>query len=173
MTLPADRTKSPQIQPVARDRLGLAKPWRLLILRLHFYAGIFVAPFLAVAALTGLAYVFSPQLESLLYAEQLHTESGGRTALPVSEQVAAARAVHPEGAVAEIVPAASATDTTRVVFKDPEIEDDRQRTVFVDPYTASVRGTLVTWFGYTPVRAWLDDTHRNLQMGSVGSTTAK
>lgn len=32
---------------------------RPLALRLHFYAGVLVAPFLVVACLTGLAYVFS------------------------------------------------------------------------------------------------------------------
>lgn len=31
-------------------------PFGALLLRLHFYAGILVAPFLVVAALTGLAY---------------------------------------------------------------------------------------------------------------------
>jgi hypothetical protein len=34
-----------------------------LVLRLHFYAGVLVAPFLVVAALTGLAFVFTPQLD--------------------------------------------------------------------------------------------------------------
>ncbi|MDT5043015.1 MAG: hypothetical protein QOE51_4000 [Actinoplanes sp.] len=34
-----------------------------LLLRLHFYAGVLVAPFLIVAALTGLAYTLTPQLD--------------------------------------------------------------------------------------------------------------
>lgn len=184
MTLPADRTDDPievdssaelfdgtggRVAGASIERSRQSNsPWRRLILRLHFYAGVFIAPFLAVAALTGLAYVFSPQLDSIIYSDELHVDPAGRTALPVSEQVAAAQAAHPEDAVAEIVPADTAEDTTQIVFDVPELTDDRQRTVYVDPYTAEIRGELNTWVGYTPVRAWLDDTHRNLQLGDWG-----
>ncbi|WP_164842297.1 PepSY-associated TM helix domain-containing protein [Actinoplanes sp. LAM7112] len=45
--------------PVTGERANRsAKSFGPLLLRMHFYAGILVAPFLLVAALTGLAYVF-------------------------------------------------------------------------------------------------------------------
>ncbi|GFJ81535.1 hypothetical protein Phou_057150 [Phytohabitans houttuyneae] len=31
-----------------------------------------------------------------------------------------------------------------------------------------MRGTLTTWYGETPLQTWLDDLHRNLQLGDVG-----
>ncbi|MFC6021955.1 PepSY-associated TM helix domain-containing protein [Plantactinospora solaniradicis] len=138
-----------------------------LITRLHFYAGILVAPFLAVAALTGLAFVFTPQLDSLVYRDELRVAQVGDRANPVSAQVAAAVAAHPDGTLAAVLPAAAPDATTRVVFTMPEL-GERQHTVYVDPYTLRIRGTLVTWFGETPLMTWVDDLHRNLHLGAVG-----
>ncbi|MFD1654818.1 PepSY domain-containing protein, partial [Pseudonocardia alaniniphila] len=44
---------------------------RPLVLRLHFYVGLFVGPFLLVAAVTGLAYTVTPQLEQLVHHQEL------------------------------------------------------------------------------------------------------
>ncbi|MFB6392357.1 PepSY-associated TM helix domain-containing protein [Polymorphospora lycopeni] len=137
-----------------------------LLLRLHFYAGVLVAPFLVLAAVTGLAYTVTPQLDPIVYGTELRADPAGRTALPVSEQVAAARAAHPEGTLSYVAPGAGGT-TTQVVFTSPELGED-QHSVYVDPYTAQVKGQLTTWFGYTPVRTWIDDLHRNLHLGTVG-----
>ncbi|MGI5212828.1 PepSY-associated TM helix domain-containing protein [Plantactinospora sp. CA-290183] len=138
-----------------------------LLTRLHFYAGILVAPFLAVAALTGLAFVSTPQLDSLVYADQLRVAQVGDRPEPLSAQVAAAVAAHPDGTVTAVLPATEPEATTRVVFSLPEL-GEKQHTVYVDPYTLRVRGTLVTWFGSTPLTTWLDDLHRNLHLGAVG-----
>lgn len=37
------------------------------IWRWHFYAGLFAAPFLILLSLTGIVYLFKPQLDNLLY----------------------------------------------------------------------------------------------------------
>ena len=53
-----------QLDPTATDdtasrrRRGL----RPLLLRLHFYAGIFIGPFILVAAVTGRLYALIPQI---------------------------------------------------------------------------------------------------------------
>lgn len=152
----------PRARPQARPRsIGP------LVLRLHFYAGILVAPFLVVAALTGLAFVFTPQLDRLVYAHELRVDIGAQPARPLGEQVAAARTAHPDGTFAAVIPPVEATDTTRVVFDMPDLGEE-QHTVYVDPYTNDVRGTLTTWYGETPLQTWLDDLHRNLQLGDVG-----
>src|SRR5438045_3682366 len=77
---------------------GRPAPFRPLVLRLHFYAGVLVAPFLLVAAVTGLLYAGSFQAEKILYAHET-TVPAGRSKLPVSQQVTAARKAHPEGTV--------------------------------------------------------------------------
>ncbi|GAA1891531.1 PepSY domain-containing protein [Asanoa iriomotensis] len=137
-----------------------------LVLRLHFYAGVLVAPFLVVAALTGLAFVFSPQLDRIVYAHELRVDPGG-AARPLAEQVAAAVRAHPDGSVGTVIPPVAPTDPTKVVFNLPEL-GEKQHTVYVDPYTNELRGTLTTWFGSTPLQTWLDDLHRNLHLGVVG-----
>ncbi|GIG92272.1 PepSY-associated TM helix domain-containing protein [Plantactinospora endophytica] len=140
--------------------------WGPLLLRLHFYAGVLVAPFLVVAALTGLAYTITPQLDAMVYGTELRAESDGRSARPVSEQVAAAVAAHPEGTLATVTPGEQGK-TTEVVFDMPDL-GEKQHTVYVDPYTGQVKGQLTTWFGSTPLQTWLDDLHRNLHLGAVG-----
>ncbi|MCW6003432.1 PepSY domain-containing protein [Micromonospora sp. CPCC 205371] len=138
-----------------------------LVLRLHFYAGVLVAPFLVVAAVTGLLFVFTPQLDRIVYADQLRVDRVAGQARPLAEQVTAARAAHPSGELATVIPPVEATDTTKVVFSLPEL-GEKQHTVYVDPYTNEVTGTLTTWYGETPLMTWLDDLHRNLHLGDVG-----
>ncbi|MEU8610741.1 PepSY-associated TM helix domain-containing protein [Actinoplanes sp. NPDC048791] len=138
-----------------------------LLLRLHFYAGVLVAPFLLVAAVTGLLYTITPQLDASLYRDQLTAASAGDgPALPLADQIAAARAAHPAGTLSAVQPG-TGDATTRVVFSQPEL-GEKQHTVHVDPGTGRVQGTLTTWYGSTPVTTWLDDLHRNLHLGAAG-----
>ncbi|MFG1893305.1 PepSY-associated TM helix domain-containing protein [Micromonospora zamorensis] len=141
-------------------------PFGALLLRLHFYAGILVAPFLVVAALTGLAYTTTPQLDSILYGDQLTVTQVGDRQLPLAEQVGAARNAHPTGSITAVQPG-DGDRTTKVVFSLPEL-GEKQHTVYVNPYTAESQGQLTTWFGSTPAATWLDDLHRHLHLGTVG-----
>ncbi|GAA0537562.1 PepSY domain-containing protein [Saccharopolyspora thermophila] len=142
---------------------------RPLVLRLHFYAGIFVGPFLALAALTGLLYAFTPQLEQALYDRELHVPAGP-VSHPLSVQVDAARAALPGAEVKSVRPALSPTDTTQVVFTAADLPDSYYRTAFVDPHTAEVRGVLETYGSSQalPLRTWIDQLHRGLHLGEPG-----
>ncbi len=140
--------------------------WRPLLVRLHFYAGVLVGPFLIVAAVTGALYALAPSIERVVYRDLLSVEA--RPAIPLDEQVRAARTAHPDLAVAAVRPAASDGETTRVSFTDPSLPQDHSRTAFVDPGTGLVRGEQVTWLGYLPVSTWLDGLHRHLQLGEPG-----
>ncbi|WP_103759859.1 MULTISPECIES: PepSY domain-containing protein [Streptomyces] len=162
--------RPPGQRPEELEAPAAGRSWagvRALLVRLHFYAGVFVAPFLVVAALTGLAYTVTPQLDHLVYGDQLRVEHVGDEPRPLAEQIAAARAAQPEGVLASVITPAQPEDTTRVVLTVPEL-GEKQRTVYVDPYTAEVQGELTTWFGSTPLTTWLDDLHRNLHLGEVG-----
>lgn len=141
--------------------------WRPFVVRLHFYAGVLVAPFLLVAAVTGGLYALAPSMERVVYRDILSVEAQG-PALPLGEQVARARAVHPDLAVTTVRPAAAPGDTTRVSFHDPALEEERSRTVFVDPGSGDVLGEEVTWLGYLPLSTWLDGLHRHLNLGEPG-----
>ncbi|MFC8851293.1 MULTISPECIES: PepSY-associated TM helix domain-containing protein [unclassified Micromonospora] len=94
------------------------------------------------------------------------TAAPGGPPKSLAEQVTAARATHPEGTVAAVLPGTDGA-TTRVVSAQPDL-GDRQHTVYVDPHTAAVKGQLTTWFDSTPATTWLDDLHRNLHLGDLG-----
>ncbi|MGW7612939.1 PepSY-associated TM helix domain-containing protein [Streptomyces sp. NPDC054766] len=162
-----DATPRPAAPAPVRSVRSVLRP---LILRLHFYAGVLVAPFLLVAATTGLLYAASFQAEKIVYAHEL-TVPVGDHGLPLSEQVAAARTAHPEGTVSAVRPSPEAGATTRVLLSGvPGVDPDRTLAVFVDPYTAKVRGSLEQYgsTGALPLRTWLDGLHGNLRLGESG-----
>ncbi|WP_338146297.1 PepSY domain-containing protein, partial [Streptomyces boncukensis] len=137
------------------------------LLRLHFYAGIVIGPFLLVAAVTGLLYTATPQLEQALYQHELKvTPDGPRDSL--ASQVAAAKRAVPDGTPVSVTVGAQDDDSTRVVFEQPGLREGYTRTAFVDPYSHEVLGTLETYDQWLPVRAWFDDLHRNLHLGDLG-----
>ncbi|MHA5049024.1 PepSY-associated TM helix domain-containing protein [Streptomyces sp. SD15] len=143
---------------------------RPLVLRLHFYAGVFVAPFLLVAATTGFLYAASFQAEKIVYAHEL-TVPVGDEKLPLSQQVAAARKAHPEGTVSSVRPSPESDATTRVLLSGVQgVDDTHTLAVFVDPYTAKVRGALEQYgsTGALPLRTWIDEFHRDLHLGENG-----
>ncbi|WP_344855758.1 PepSY domain-containing protein [Amycolatopsis ultiminotia] len=164
--MPAALAEPAAPRPVAGTGWGAIRP---LLLRLHFYAGVFVGPFLLIAALTGIAYVWTPQLEQAVYADELHVPAAAG-ALALDRQVAIARAEVPDGAVTGVRPGPTATDTTQVVFTRPGLAPSYYYTVFVDPHTGAVRGALETYGSgqALPLRGWIDTLHRSLHLGDFG-----
>ncbi|MBP8535009.1 PepSY domain-containing protein [Streptomyces sp. MK37H] len=143
---------------------------RPLVLRLHFYAGVLVAPFLLIAAVTGLLYAGSFQAEKLVYGHELRAPVGDRE-LPVSQQVAAARKAHPEGEISAVRPSPEDGATTRVLLSGVKgVDPGHTLAVFVDPYTGKVRGALEQYgsSGALPLRTWIDEFHRDLHLGQTG-----
>ncbi|OSN03774.1 PepSY-associated TM helix domain-containing protein [Lonsdalea iberica] len=145
---------------------------RLFFLRIHFYIGLFVGPFIFIAALTGTLYVLTPQLENRLYAHALYTETEGSTQ-PLSLQVAAAMRALGDSkntTLSAIRPAPLAGETTRVMFSSPDLGPSESRSLFIDPVSLAVKGDLTVYgtSGILPFRLWLDNLHRSLLLGSVG-----
>ncbi|MBG0830042.1 PepSY domain-containing protein [Planomonospora sp. ID67723] len=166
-------TSDVQIQPAVEP--SRPSPWpalRALVLRLHFYAGILVAPFLLVAATSGLLYAASFQIEKAVYSHELTVGAvpPGQERLPLARQLAAARAAHPQGTIGALRPAAEPEETTRVLLDVPGLPESTRLAVFVDPYTGEVRGALESYgsSGALPVRAWISTLHRHLQLGEPG-----
>ncbi|MFJ5485895.1 PepSY-associated TM helix domain-containing protein [Pectobacterium actinidiae] len=145
-----------------------------LFIRLHFYIGLFVGPFIFVAALTGTLYVLTPQIENRLYSHQLFTESQG-TPHSLAEQIHAAQAglAHRQDAkLLAIRPAPAVGETTRVMFALPELGPSESRAVFIDPVSLENRGSEIVYgtSGILPFRTWLDYLHRGLLLGDIGRT---
>ncbi|MET7490236.1 PepSY domain-containing protein [Streptomyces sp. NPDC005538] len=169
-TAPSTTTAEVPQEPVPASFPSRWAPLRPLILRLHFYAGVLVAPFLLVAAATGFLYAGAFQAERIVYAHELTVPVGDRE-LPISQQVAAAREAHPEGTVSAVRPSPEAGATTRVMLSGVRgIGATHTLSVFVDPYTGKVRGALEQYgsTGALPLRTWIDEFHRDLHLGETG-----
>lgn len=162
------RTSGFGTESSATPKPSVLSQMRPVVLRLHFYAGILVGPFLLLAAVTGLLYTIAPQLSDYVHRHELTVDRVGAKTVPLGEQVDAARAAYPEGSIAQIRPPVDAEGTTRVVLAVDDVPAGYGRTVFVDPYTAEVRGELTTYGEWLPVRAWIDELHRNLHLGELG-----
>ncbi len=141
-----------------------------LLLRLHFYAGLLVGPFILVAATSGALYALTPQLEQVVYAHELHAPETA-TRLSLAEQIRSAEAYAGDGAVLSAVrPAPGLGDTTRVMFAEDGLGASESRAVFIDPGTGEIRGDLTAYgtSGALPLRTWVDNLHRNLHLGEPG-----
>lgn len=150
-----------------------------LLVRLHFYIGLFVGPFILVAAVTGTLFVLTPQIETHLYADQLFNQSKG-PAQPLGAQVTAAQnylwkdGVAGDGIKAPrlfaVRPSKGEGWNTRVQFTQKGMQDSESRAIFIDPVTLAVKGDLMVYgtSGTLPFRSTLDYLHRNLMLGDLG-----
>ncbi|MDZ7322976.1 PepSY domain-containing protein [Kosakonia sacchari] len=144
--------------------------WLNVLRRLHFYIGLFVGPFIFVAALSGTLYVATPQLENWLYHDALYGVEGG-TRQPLAEQIAVAEQVTGGHLRLHAVrPGLTGNDTTRVMFADPQLGASENRAIFIDPVTLQVKGDMTVYgtSGILPLRQWIDYFHRSLLLGEVG-----
>lgn len=144
--------------------------WVAFITRLHFYIGLFIGPFIFVAAVTGTLYVLTPQIENSLYKKELFISSQG-TPRSLAEQVLAAKQeVDDSYTLSAVRPAPAAHMTTRVMFAKPTLGESESRVIFVNPITLDITGDTIAYgtSGILPFRTTLDYLHRNLLLGDIG-----
>lgn len=128
--------------------------------RWHFYAGLYVVPFLLMLALTGLVMVFFTGFQTRL-GPVVTVNVMDHAPLPVSAQAQAVLDLRSQATLREyIAPAAPERASWFVVARDGVNE-----AVAVDPYTAQVLQLVDkdrTWF------AWAEKIHGTLLLGDVG-----
>ena len=142
---------------------------RLLARRVHFYAGLFIGPFLLIAAVTGFFYALSPSIEKVIYHD-LTTASSSADNIALENQVGTARQVFPDLEVNSVIPGTDGQNT-RVLFDDPTLESESYtRVAFIDPATGDVDGESVQYGSgqALPLRTWLSEMHRRLHLGEPG-----
>lgn len=157
-------TNTPQKAPESSSAM------LLLMTRLHFYIGLFIGPFIFIAALTGTLYILSPQIENYIYKEALTTDSVGENQ-SLAKQIAAARShLKSDLTLFAVRPAPEQGDTTRIMFLDPTANLTGARALFIDPVTLDLRGNLPVYgtSGVLPIRTTIDFLHRQLLLGEVG-----
>jgi uncharacterized iron-regulated membrane protein len=129
-----------------------------------------VGPFILIAAITGTLYVLTPQLEDMIYRDQLRTSSLG-TVQPLADQVKAVRDfIGDEPRLFAIRPSTGPGWNSRIMFSEPGLGESESRAIFVDPITLAIKGDLVVYgtSGILPLRASIDYLHRNLMLGNFG-----
>lgn len=127
--------------------------------RWHFYAGLFVIPFLAILAFTGM---------TMMWIAWIDGRDGERTAVvpqeivqPISAQADAAVAAVPGGTLKQYV--APRTDDLAALFR---VDMDGDATMIaVDPYTAKVIETFPRRSGWYD---FFDQLHGDLMLGVTG-----
>jgi len=96
-----------------------AQPWRALLWRVHFWAALIASPFALLAALTGILYIFTPQIEARLHGhlDRVAPTVGTRS---LEDSVRAAVAAAPTGwTLHSVMPNHSAAESVRVAFTPP------------------------------------------------------
>ncbi|KVG40704.1 PepSY-associated TM helix domain-containing protein [Burkholderia ubonensis] len=151
-------TVEPAISPARSASAGYRTLWRW-----HFYAGLFVMPFLVILAITGTLYCFQPQIEPLLYPHRLIVEPRDTPRLDADTLLAKARAAMPAGATPVSAQVSAAPDrSAEYVFR---LRDGSRESVYVNPYDGGVLGTLSVERRFMQVDRML---HRKLLLGKTG-----
>lgn len=127
--------------------------------RWHFYAGLYVIPFLIMLAVTGMVMVWFTAIAPE-YGERLTVAPQAQT-LSIADQASAALATHPAGKIGQYIAPHDAM--TPAIYRVDLA--DSQRMIAVDPYTGAVlRDTEngATWYTLA------NDIHGSLLIGDLG-----
>jgi len=122
-------TSNPAPEPAASALYRAVWRW-------HFYAGLICLPFLFLMAVTGGLYLFSTEIESIVYRDRLHVNAAGNAPLAPEAIVGHALAAVP-GVATRYTPPASATRSAEVGVAS---DTGTPLTVYVDPYSGRVLG---------------------------------
>ncbi|MGF6871098.1 PepSY-associated TM helix domain-containing protein [Paraburkholderia sp. MM5477-R1] len=157
MSTTATDSSSTPVTAVAASR-GYRTLWRW-----HFYAGLFVMPFLVVLALTGTLYCFQPQIEPLLYPHRLVVEPRDVPRLAEDTLLANARQALPAGSLATTARISSRADrSAEFIFRLPNGE---KQSLYLNPYDGTVLGTLSVEHRFMQIDRMI---HRKLLLGKLG-----
>jgi uncharacterized iron-regulated membrane protein len=132
--------------------------------RWHFWAGLVSAPVLIVVALTGAVYTFKDEIEDCQQADSRFFEPVGEQK-PLSEQIAAVKAAHPDWKPTRVTLPANPRKSTLVQVERPDAEKGTLSAVFVNPYSA---GVIAEGDVRSPFFSGVLKLHRSLFAGTFG-----
>ena len=138
---------------------------------IHNQLGILIAPFIFVAALTGLLYGLTPQFENFIYKEHIIAQHlPNQKSHLISEQIQASLAVLPkEAQIFAVRTPTTINHTTRIIYQ-VSTHPNQTFAIFVNPYNLHIQGQLAVYgaSGVLPLRTFLDQLHRSLLLGEYG-----
>lgn len=128
--------------------------------RWHFYAGLFVIPFLILLSVTGIIYLFKPQLDQLMYAEMLQV-APAEQAISADQQLAVVQQAYPQALIKQYLPPVNAERSAQFVLE----AEGQGLNVFVDPYRGTLLGSQDV---QNNLQAIVRQLHGDLMVGTVG-----
>jgi uncharacterized iron-regulated membrane protein len=137
------------------------KKFYRVVWRWHFYAGLFVVPFMVILSVTGIIYLFKPQLDALMYRERMFVEVGQNNFAP-DEQLEAVETNYPNAKILKFRPNWEANRSSEF---DILTADNRDLKIFVNPYTNQVLGELDN---QNNLQYYAFEIHGKLMVGRVG-----
>lgn len=126
----AEAARGEELQAQPKPRLFRA------VWRWHFYAGLLVIPIIVILSLSGIVWLFKPQIDSIFYGNVRNVQASGPT-LSYAKQQAAVEAALPGASVTSVGPPPNAKRSTQFGVTT---KSGRDWTVFVNPYTGKVLG---------------------------------
>lgn len=150
-----------QTRPKNQSFNSRAKVRYFMAWRWHFYAGLFVIPFMLMLSLTGLTMLFDDEIEQFRYGEILNVIPQGEVS-PISQQLNAIHNQYPKANVTQLVYSGQTNIANRFNIRSPE---SGNKVVTVDPYSAQVLGEIDrsdSWYQLA------NDIHGTLLMGKTG-----
>ena len=138
-----------------------SKSFYMSVWRWHFFAGLYVVPFLIMLAITGLIMLYSPVLERFLNSDLYQVEQVTDQPISYEAQYELVMAKYPDDSISRFYLPAAPEEATRFQVRT---EDDTIQ-VFVDPYKGEVLGDLSI---SQSLYSWADNTHGTFMMGLTG-----
>lgn len=128
--------------------------------RWHFFAGLFIAPFLILLAISGIIYLFTPQIEDRMYSQYYQVEVEGEKLLP-SEQINAVSQHYENSSVTRFRPGESEDRSSEVRIS----LNGESLTIFVNPYNGNIIGEIPTNQKFSTL---VKEFHGELMLGTLG-----
>jgi uncharacterized iron-regulated membrane protein len=119
------------------DSSAAAKRLYQAVWRWHFYAGLWVIPFMLILAITGIIYLFRPQLDTLMYRDLMFVQPTA-AAVSYTQQVEAVQQAYPGSVLTKVIPPVADNRSSEIQIA---AADNQNLMVFVNPYTEQVLGT--------------------------------
>lgn len=116
---------------------GTSRTLYRAVWRWHFYAGLFAIPIIVLLSVTGMIYLFKPQLNQIMYGDYMNVKPAAQAA-PYDQQRAAVLDRYPGASVEALHTPDNPGKATQFEITTAE---GSTRAVWVNPYTAQVTGS--------------------------------
>lgn len=156
-----------------------------LIMRWHFFCGLFFIPLILIISISGCIYLFEDEYEAFVYDDLLFVTTGEQ-ALPASTLLKIAQQAKPKMRASNVKLFNQADRSAEVVFrtnmmthskvsmewagngpeKVPKVMNMQRTSVYINPYTGEILGSINS---DDRLMGFIKDLHGNLLAGKFGS----